>query len=126
MTRFAYYIAMHTPRSDTSSFDSERDTPAASGMRKTWNDARSNFTTFINHMKRTGVGLVCAVGYFDPYVPCSFYSPELTEKQGKLGCRSPGWFSVRLQAAVHRPLVRHICYLPSGKSSRFDIYTLTS
>lgn len=37
-------------------------------MSKLWTVTRSAFWTVIGHLKRTGVGLVCAVGYFDPYV----------------------------------------------------------
>ena len=34
--------------------------------RSTWQEIKDGASTVVNHLKRTGVGLVCAVGYFDP------------------------------------------------------------
>ncbi|KAJ3525085.1 hypothetical protein NM688_g8459 [Phlebia brevispora] len=55
---------MHSLKSEVSASDD--DAPAPHGIIKLWRDGRSAFSTLVNHLKRTGVGLVCAVGYFDP------------------------------------------------------------
>lgn len=56
-------------------------------MSKLWTVTRSAFWTVINHLKRTGVGLVCAVGYFDPYVTYALIVSisELSSTTGEIG-----------------------------------------
>ena len=44
----------------------EKDAPPAGGATRLWRGTKWLFWTLVDHLRRTGVGLVCAVGYFDP------------------------------------------------------------
>ena len=39
----------------------------ASWVTRLWRGTKTVSWVLVNHLRRTGVGLVCAVGYFDPY-----------------------------------------------------------
>ena len=71
---------------------------------------RSLWDSLSHHAKKhVGVGIVCAVAYFDPCVSIkiSIVWPlcDLLPLQGKLEHRSAGWLSIRLQAPLRSPLV---------------------
>ena len=63
----------------------------------------TTYQTALHHVKKhAGVGIVCAVAYFDPQVPClAACSDSLltlySRPQRKLECRYAGWVQLRIQ-----------------------------
>ena len=76
--------------------------------------------------KHTGVGVVCAVAYFDPWDLKQWNLSAFLSVifKWKLGCRSSSWLWVRLSSAFRRIASRFICCLLPGMSLLilFDYY----
>ena len=69
--------------------------------------------------KHAGVGIVCSVAYFDPWVIQTFIIPShgmiVTTTQWELGCRSAGWLAIWIQLIVHCSPRWNICHLFAGR-----------
>lgn len=80
---------------------------------------------WIHITKHVGIGIVCSVAYFDPYVSrfsCLFSPQSLPGRlcfQGKLGRRFASWLRFWLQTSLRCPAGRSFCRYSPGDLLRF-------
>jgi len=80
---------------------------------------------WIHITKHVGIGIVCSVAYFDPYVSlfsCLFSPQSLPGRlcfQGKLGRRFASWLRFWLQTSLRCPAGRNFCRYTPGDFLRF-------
>ena len=77
---------------------------------------KNTWASVTHHLKsHVGVGVMCAVAYFDPCVLHSLFRlPGLIVMQRKLECRSPGRLGIWVQAALRRARIWALCSCPPG------------
>jgi hypothetical protein len=83
---------------------------------------------WIHITRHVGLGIICSVAYFDPYVSlfsCSFSPQTYPSLQGKLGRRFASWLRFWVQTPLRCPAGRILCRDSSGDLLRFYPTLLT-